>query len=184
MSRSPLRDAAATVRYVRLLACALSLTALPHVGNAESLPASVAACYSENDIHKRLSCYDREVGRFVRPQPAVAAAGGVAAGVAISDVAPKPAPSAHSVPGDEPKETKNDVAATDARHIAARVVSIEDHPDEIVLHLDNGQVWQQVQPAPADPYLRPGDAITIDKSMGSYWLSGRLGVAVKVQRRK
>jgi len=52
------------------------------------------------------------------------------------------------------------------------------------LHLDNGQIWQQVQAADADANLHPGDAVTIDRSLGSYWLSGRSGAALKVKRRQ
>jgi hypothetical protein len=52
------------------------------------------------------------------------------------------------------------------------------------LHLDNGQIWQQVQATDADPNLHRGDAVTIDRSLGDYWLSGRSGSALKVKRRQ
>ena len=46
---------------------------------------------------------------------------------------------------------------------------------QMVVHLDNGQVWEQVQEPTADMNLRAGDTVTIDKRslLGSYWLGGR-----------
>jgi len=41
----------------------------------------------------------------------------------------------------------------------------------MVLHLDNGQVWQQVGRAPGDLSLQVGDSVTIEKHLGSYWLT-------------
>lgn len=44
-------------------------------------------------------------------------------------------------------------------------------PNAMVLHLDNGQVWQQVGRASGDLTLEVGDRVTIEKHLGSYWLS-------------
>jgi hypothetical protein len=41
-----------------------------------------------------------------------------------------------------------------------------------------------VQASDADPNLHRGDAVTIDHSLGDYWLSGRSGSALKVKRRQ
>lgn len=41
----------------------------------------------------------------------------------------------------------------------------------MVLHLDNGQVWRQVGRASSDLSLQVGDSVTIEKHLGSYWLS-------------
>jgi hypothetical protein len=84
----------------------------------------------------------------------------------------------------ESKVSSGAQGASEPRHIAARVVSVGGYADEIVLHLDNGQIWQQVQATDADPNLQPGDAVTIDRSLGSYWLSGPSGTALKVKRRQ
>jgi hypothetical protein len=167
MRRLNQASARATVAWVALLNCALVATALvAHAAKADSLPPSVAACAAEHDIGKRLACYDREVARFapVSPGAEVKAATVVAPG--NSGVAS----------GTQP--------AAEPAHIAASIVSIESYADEIVLHLSNGQIWQQVQAAEADPNLHPGDAVTIDRSLGSYWLSGRSGIALKVRRRQ
>jgi hypothetical protein len=68
-----------------------------------------------------------------------------------------------------------------ARHVAARIVSIDHFPDYVVVHLDNQQIWKQVSDSPGGPALRTGDPVTIDKEMGSYWLSGAKGEAVQVK---
>ena len=180
------KSAEATIAWVALLGCALPVTMLlPRTVRADSLPASVAACAAEDDVHKRLACYDREVARFTPALP----------GAPVPPVAPAPPaapvpPAAEvtaatpAVGAGESKVASGAQGATETRHIAARIVSIERYPDEIVLHLDNGQIWQQVQAADADPNLHPGDAVTIDRSLGSYWLSGRSGTALKVKRRQ
>jgi hypothetical protein len=192
------KSAEAIVAWLALLGCALPVTVLlPRSVRAEALPASVAACAAEHDVGKRLACYDREVARFA-PAPPVAPASSAAAVPSAAPVPPAasappvaPVPPAAEVAAataaagaGESKVASGAQGATEQRHIAARIVSIERYPDEIVLHLDNGQIWQQVQAADADPNLHPGDAVTIDRSLGSYWLSGRSGTALKVKRRQ
>jgi hypothetical protein len=51
----------------------------------------------------------------------------------------------------------------------------------MVLHLDNGQVWQQIEPASGSLTLRVGDSVTIEKHLGSYWLSSRYVSDMKVR---
>ena len=65
--------------------------------------------------------------------------------------------------------------------MSARVVSIEYPRGGMVLHLDNGQVWEQVQEPSEDMNLRAGDSVTIDKILGAYWLGGRSSGTVKVR---
>jgi len=180
------KSAEAIAAWVALLGCALPAAVfLPRPVRADSLPASVAACAAEHDGRKRLACYDREVARFA-PVPPVAP---VPPAAAVAPAAPVP-PAAEvtaataAVGAGESKATSGAQGATEPRHIAARIVRIEGYADDIVLHLDNGQIWQQVQAADADPNLHPGDAVTIDRSLGSYWLSGRSGTALKVKRRQ
>lgn len=56
-------------------------------------------------------------------------------------------------------------------HLTAHITRLERWPDAMVLHLDNGQVWQQIGRASGDLSLRTGDKVSIDKHLGSYWLS-------------
>lgn len=75
--------------------------------------------------------------------------------------------------------------AQQSRHLSARVVSIEyAGSDDIIVHLDNDQIWEQSEPASAGIYLRKGDAVNIDRELGSWWLSERSGQAIQVKRKK
>jgi len=156
------------------------MTAVP-VARADSLPPSVRACAQEPDSLKRLVCFDREVARY-KDQPATA-------GKAVPIPPPAPASAASGsaqAPSAETSAPAQDTAASPAsppKHISARVVSVENFPDAIVVHLDNGQVWQQIQEASATMSLRAGDTVTIDREMAAYWLSGKDGVAVKVRQK-
>jgi hypothetical protein len=53
----------------------------------------------------------------------------------------------------------------------------------LVIHLDNGQVWEQTEEGPDLPVV-VGDEVTIDRGLlGAYWLSRQSShVAIKVQR--
>lgn len=68
-----------------------------------------------------------------------------------------------------------------ASKVTAHVASLDRSPDSMVLHLDNGQVWQQIGPASGDLTLRTGDSVTIEKHLGSYWLSSRYISDMKVR---
>lgn len=63
------------------------------------------------------------------------------------------------------------------------MVSIDRAPNEMVLHLDNGDVWEEVQSVAGDLSLKAGDNITIDKRLGSYWLTGPHVSGMKVRQR-
>jgi hypothetical protein len=74
-------------------------------------------------------------------------------------------------------------AKTDYDPITAHIVSIDRHPNEMVLHLDNGQVWQQIQATSGDLSLHAGDEVKIDRHFGSWWLNGPHVSSMKVQRK-
>jgi hypothetical protein len=63
------------------------------------------------------------------------------------------------------------------------VVSVTALTDDTSVTLDNGQVWEQVQPAPASLDLHAGVTITIDRVLGGYWLSDTSGASMKVKER-
>jgi hypothetical protein len=180
------------------LAWAVSLAVLPAlVRAADPLPASVRACAAVTDVLQRLACYDREVARYPAPaaptsqsapvtqnSPAPQAAAKVSAPPATSDAnaAESSAPStASGATATTPAAGK--AAASESQNVVARVVSIERVPNEMILHLDNGQVWQEVQSVPGDLSLREGDAVKIDKHFGSYWLSGPHVSSMKVRQK-
>jgi hypothetical protein len=151
------KQVSARATRVRLLAWTISLAALPALAAVESLPASVRACAAETDSLRRLMCYDREVARF-------------------------PAPVANAAPAPQATPTPPNLPPTQAA-VTARVVSIERVPNEMVLHLDNGQVWQELQSVSGDLSLREGDTVKIDKHFGSYWLSGPHVSSMKVRQK-
>jgi len=186
--RESLRNSTETrVRRISLLGLAISLTALPAFAAVESVPASVRACGAETDPGRRLACYDREIARFAVPSSSATAAatssGHDARPTSAPTVAAPPAAADRPRPTDEPKPTQQDTAAQELRHLSARVVSIGGSPDEQVLHLDNGQVWEQIQPATTELNLHKGDTVKIDKQLGDYWASGRYGGAMKVRQK-
>jgi hypothetical protein len=53
----------------------------------------------------------------------------------------------------------------------------------MVLHLDNGQVWQEIQSTTGDLSLQVGDTVKIDKHLGSYWLTGPHVSGMKVRQK-
>ena len=75
------------------------------------------------------------------------------------------------------------LAGGDAWKLTAQVSSLERWPDAMVLHLDNGQVWQQTGRASGDLSLHEGDSVTIQKHLGSYWLSSRYVSNMKVRQK-
>jgi hypothetical protein len=192
MRRSYRRGAAAAVLQGTLLCpaliCGLVFAA---AARAESVPASIRACTLETDSLKRLICFDREVARYsVQPSssgdakqapPASPPAVDLRSQPTTPKVLPGPPREDRSDSGDQPAAAP---APTQLRHTVARILSIDKFPDAMVLHLDNDQVWEQIQEASADVNLRAGDTVSIDREMGSFWLSGSNGVAIKVKRKK
>lgn len=182
-----------------LLGCAASLAVIPALA-AESLPASVRACAALTDSLQRLVCYDREVAKFPAPaakaeksvpgaQQAVggqgAASGNMSgAGAVDSQGGASGGSQAPGVAagGSSRAVTSGQVASGDD-HVAAHIVSIDRQPNEMILHLDNGQVWQEVQSVSGDLSLREGDAVKIDRHLGSFWLTGPHVSSMKVQRK-
>jgi hypothetical protein len=166
-----------------ILTVAMACLAVP-AAQADSLPPSVRACAQEPDSLKRLVCFDREVARYNDQATA-------AAGKAVPIPPPVPVPPASALSGSAQAPSAAATApaqdsaspASPPKHISAHVVSVENFPDAIVVHLDNGQVWQQIQEATGTVGLRAGDTVTIDREMAAYWLSGKDGVAVKVRQK-
>jgi len=168
------------------LAWAASLAVLPAlVQAADPLPASVRACAAVTDVLQRLACYDREVARY--PAPAARSAPTAAPATPTSQTAAPASQSAPMMSSPAPqaaaKVSTPPAADSDSQHIVAHVVSIERVPNEMIIHLDNGQVWQEVQSVPGDLSLRDGDAIKIDKHFGSNWLSGPHVSSMKVHQK-
>ena len=195
-------------RITLSMVCALPLCGLPAGVWAQGSPAGLRACAAESNPERRLSCYDRAMGRSAAT-PTQAASGPVstpaAAPAPTQEGAPaaseRAAPAAAGVPREvaappAPKVASGESAAPRRRsrwkilsavsggdwHETARVARLERSPDSMVLHLDNGQVWRQIGRASGDLGLHAGDSVTIEKHLGSYWLSSRYISNMKVRQ--
>jgi hypothetical protein len=181
--------AGSMARRMRLLAplCvgAFSLWAFTAGAWAQEASASLRACAAESDPARRLACYDRQMGRTsppARQQPAAAAPSAPTHGPAST---PKQSahlgnqpgasrqPGSRESPAPRHKSPWKLFAGSGPTRLSARVARLDRWPDAMVLHLDNGQVWRQVGRASGDLSLRAGDSVTIEKHLGSYWLSSR-----------
>ena len=192
-----------TIRGLAVLAIAISGSGPVSAALAQALPASVRACASERDDARRLSCYDREIARLdqggdvaaapatkaeVAPAAAAAAAAApAAAATPPTAAAPAAAPDAKfGYRGDIARKELDEQAATtegvDRLEATITEVSSRAH-GELVITLDNGQVWVQKAPD-SKMQLKAGDQVTIKKaSLGSYMLvaAGRSTRVTRVQ---
>jgi len=172
-----------------LLGCAVSLATVPVLA-AESVPESVRACATITDSLQRLVCYDREVAKYPASVANAAQKSAPAAQQNGTAQTTAPRPESNAAPVAPAPATASAAAASTAPAappadgpISAHIVTIEHHPNQLVLHLDNGQVWEEVQAVWGDLSLHVGDVVTIDRHFGSFWLNGAHVSSMKVQRK-
>jgi hypothetical protein len=160
---------------------------------AQSLPPSVAACTAEKDSLARLVCFDREVAKYTqssarvaptpaRPSIATPSAPPVAA---APPVAPTPSTDDFGISGKlarERDEAKEAVAPTQ-KEMKAAVTKITTKPfGELVLELDNGQVWEQPEKK-STFIINVGEGVVIRKAkLGSYMLTADSGATTRIRR--
>jgi hypothetical protein len=192
-----------TLRSSRLephLAAGLLLVAAASTPGVASSAGDVHACVSIEGDAARLACYDSALGRVGAKAPSRATAPGVAPAAAAS-AAPNSAVAPASPPAAPPavaqaadpaaefglteaaKRAKNPTKQAELQSVTARVVSIRWLKyGEFVVTLDNGQVWEQIEPMPA-AVIRIGDAVILKKALlGSYTLLTAGKVPTKVRR--
>ncbi|HEX4268756.1 MAG TPA: hypothetical protein VHY36_12775 [Steroidobacteraceae bacterium] len=189
------------------LVCALPLCGIPAGAIAQSVPPSLRACTAEPDS-TRLACYDREMARLLAqavqseaapppPPPPPAAAPppppqssappaspmAQAPRADVSTPATSPTPTVASTEATTPSKPSlwKSFVGGSASRVTAQIASLDRSPNSMVLHLDNGQVWQQIGPASGDLTLHVGDSVTIERNLGSYWLSSRYVSDMKVR---
>lgn len=81
-------------------------------------------------------------------------------------------------------EARRPQVAPEIESIESRVVAVQSLPrDRFVLTLENGQVWEQIEPTPRQRFYA-GDAITIRKAaLGSFLANGpHSGERIRVKR--
>ncbi|HEY0683964.1 MAG TPA: hypothetical protein VGD45_16650 [Steroidobacter sp.] len=155
-----------TTKLQRIVLATAMVVTLQAANAAERLDAErVVACADERDDARRLACYDDAVaaakrsGAPVSPAPAPAMNSKNEFGVTGSAVARQRS--------DEQQEQTRDKEAIES--LTAVVTAVWSKPHgELVITLDNGQVWAQKR---KERYFaaKPGDKVTIDAGMlGSY----------------
>jgi len=147
---------------------------------ANSLPPEILACTDEVDMMVRLSCYDSVVIKL-REAP-------VAAGMATV-ATPAPETITENGPVPEPAE----LSASDAGfgydrppdRITANVVEFRELPHgELIILLDNGQIWQQKH-VDRRFKLRIGETVTVARgAVAGFHLSGDSNRSIQVKRRQ
>jgi len=178
---------------------------------AESLPPSLRTCMSETDASRRLACFDRESARLAnesapaarqatplpaaRPPAPAAAAPAAAAGAAATTTAAS-APSAPAQSAEDKFGYRGNIARAEidkkeeeersaAEQVTATVTELSSLPHgELVLTLDNGQVWQQ-KPGDRAMRVKVGDEVTIKRgSLNSFLLTSKAKGSMRVTRVK
>jgi hypothetical protein len=156
---------------------------------AQSLPAAVRACATVRGAGARLACYDREIARFPEPEgipaadAAPAASATQAAAVAVDSAGGAQAePSDHALAqvADAPASTRQRGRAS---VISAHLTEIEHKSAGLALRLDNGELWEQTQPVAGALSLHVGDAVQIERHLGSWVLNGPHVYGMSVRRR-
>ncbi len=165
---------------------------------AESLPSGVRACAAQADAPRRLACYDKEVARLIseeappdtKPCPDAGCRNDSHVGTSV-----RPDADSHATKGSSAedefgldgellrKRQKEGGGQAKLQQLTARVATISHRlRGEMVLRLDNEQIWEQSEDGP-DLRIKVGDTVTIGRgALGSYWLSAHSSLAIKVRR--
>lgn len=163
------------------IAFGLSL-ALAAAGSASASAAAgdFLACAGEKDDARRLACFDAAVVRARNPASSPAGTAATAAAVA----APLSKEEKFGLRGDL-KQEKAKVAPelAEIQELKAQVTKVAVKPHgELVLTLDNGQVWYEIQTS-SGIRVKAGDQVTIKAgALGSYSIVAPNGRSSKVTR--
>jgi hypothetical protein len=162
---------------------------------ADVLPGAILGCADQPDAKLRLACFDAAVAEMRKPTGAsgvgtttegapaapVARSGTTApAAAAATAAAPPPANVALS-PEDQygrraPKEKRIEGLSATATTVSTRPRG------ELVITLDNGQVWAEIAPG-SKVKVKAGDSVRIESgTLGSYILVAPNGRSSKVSR--
>jgi hypothetical protein len=164
--------------FLRALALILAAAGVAPVQGStpDPLPVQLKHCASLTVASARLACYDALAGSSALSQvapPAPAASSSAAtAGIAASGASGAPSPAKTDMEfgvHNGPLEAKL-ISPQREKHMLAVVSAVSNRPrGELVVTLDNGQVWAQIEPT--NYPLKPGDHVEIDvAALGSYVL--------------
>ena len=105
------------------------------------------------------------------PKPDVGAQSAPAPASQAASSTPPPPPASPETSAPHRTSPWNIFSSGPSDRVTAHVAGLDRWPNAMVLHLDNGQVWKQIGHASGDLSLQVGDSVTIEKHLGSYWLS-------------
>lgn len=153
---------------------------------SQEIPAHVRECAAESDDARRLDCYDRAVGRNATAESA-AAASTLPSPPASPAVAPEPSASdKFGYRGPIAREELDRQAAKgeSLERLEATVVELVKQPrGELVVTLDNGQIW--AQKGSETVRVRVGDRVVIKSAaFGSFLLVAPNNKSTRVVRQR
>ena len=170
----------------------LSAFAIP-AALGQTLPQSVVDCAAQKKDSARLACFDREVARITQPSQSVVSTPKVSP-PAVSPTAPvadsiqkKTATKEDDFGANSEllrkrnEESKNPDVPLQELHAAVKKVTKKLY-GELVMELDNGQVWEQ--PEPKDSFvIKANEAVVITQNkLGSSFLTAGSGSTTRVRR--
>ena len=189
-----------------LKAATTLLAGLACAATAQGSDGSLSACRGIAEDSARLACYDAladDAGRSASGNPAAAAAAPAAAGQPVTAPASPAAARPPAVPANASKaaatpeelfgrnaKQSQDIAlratgASQIDHMDARVSSVRpDANGKLVLALENGQVWSQLDSTRL--LIKAGEEVRIRRALlDSYLLTpAKGGTAIRVRRSK
>jgi hypothetical protein len=156
----------------------------PALAAGTTASASFMACAGEQDDARRLACFDAAVAQ-VRTQPAPPLES-AAATAAAAAVVPLSKEERFGLRGDLKQEkAKQAPELAELKELRATVTKVAAKPyGELILTLDNGQVWYEIQ-SNSGIRVKVGDQVTIRSgALGSYSVVAPNGRSSKVTRNR
>jgi hypothetical protein len=155
----------------------------PALAAGSTANASFLSCAGEQDDARRLACFDAAVAQ-VRAQPTTPVASAAPAAAAAAAPVPLSKEERFGLRGDLKEEkTKKAPELAELKELRATVTKVAAKPyGELILTLDNGQVWYEIQ-ANSGIRVKTGDQVTIRSgALGSYSVVAPNGRSSKVTR--
>lgn len=166
-------------RCASVLSALVLAAAVPVCPAAEpAMTERLAACSGERDDALRLACYDEvaQLATAARKQAAPTDASmNTKTPRSKPESKPESAEDGFGVYGGElarKRDAEDNKTATELKRLTATVTAVSQRPrGELLVTLDNGQVWQQKKPQSYFP-IRIGDEVTITSgALGSFHLA-------------
>lgn len=150
-------------------------------------PEAARECVAIDDASARLACYDEALGRVTAPATAVTVSGGASAAATAVPASAEVARAVDEFGLTETAKRKRDpekARETMPDSISATVAQVSFRPTgEVVVTLDNEQVWVQAEAVTISVRVKAGDAVTIRKAaLGSYTLLTPSRSSIRVRR--